>query len=94
MASREQDRQAEQVGEAIEDRIEGMSAVEFRRWVRDRLLATDRIPYHWEALARLLAAEVHRERTRRVGAPWEDLGSGAREQARRTLPPGHGRLPT
>jgi hypothetical protein len=94
VASREQDRQAEEVGEGIEDRIEHMSAIEFRRWVRDRLLATDRIPHHWEALARLLAAEVHRERTRRIGAPWEDLGAQAREDARRRLPPGVGRLPT
>jgi hypothetical protein len=90
--SQERDK-SDEIGQV--EPIEFMSSIEFREHVADVLLGTNRwdIPHGWEALARLLAIELDRERTRRLGQPWEDLRDGSRRVAAR-LPPGVGRLPT
>lgn len=74
--------------------IEDMSPIEFRDHVADVLVGTERhrLPHDWQSLARLLAIELERERTRRIGRPWEDLRDDRRRVAA-TLPRGVGRLP-
>lgn len=74
--------------------VEHMSTIQFRGHVVE-LLGIDpwRLPHGFEAVARLLAIELDRERTRRSGAPWHDLRAGPRRDAARLLPQGVGRLP-
>jgi hypothetical protein len=87
-----EDQQAERVGS--DEFVDRMSTIEFRRWCVE-LLAIDpwRLPHGFEQVARLLAIELDRERTRRVGAPWHDLVTGPRRDAASRLPRGVPHLP-
>lgn len=87
------DEQVQRLGSA--EHVEHMSTIEFRRWVAEHLLAIERhrLPHGFESIARMLAIELDRERTRRVGAPWQDLVTRPRRDAAERLPRGTGRLP-